>query len=72
MALLNRYCFRCHGSVQFSVFDRPSVVVRAGDMRQRVTPGKVQLRISGFRMPPDRVLPANEAAALDQFLKNVK
>lgn len=72
LALLNRYCFRCHGSVQFSVFDRPSVVVRAGDMRQRVTPGKVQLRISGFRMPPDRVLPANEAAALDQFLKNVK
>jgi hypothetical protein len=69
---LNRYCFRCHGSVRFSIFDRPSIVERAGIMRQRINPSKQQAKVPGFKMPPDRVLDDAEIQALDQFLKNLK
>jgi hypothetical protein len=69
---LNRYCFRCHGSVRFSIFDRPRVVENAGIMRQRVNPSKQQAKVPGFKMPPDRVLEDAEIHALDEFLKNLK
>jgi hypothetical protein len=69
---LNRYCFRCHGSVRFSVFDRPKVVENAGIMRQRINPSKQQAKVPGFKMPPDRVLDDAEIQALDAFLKNLK
>src|SRR5439155_15031001 len=44
--LLNRCCFRCHGSIRFSFFDRPMVVERAGIMRQRINPSKQQARVT--------------------------
>jgi hypothetical protein len=69
---LNRYCFRCHGSVRFSIFDRQSVVDRAGVMRQRINPSGPQKKIPGFKMPPDRDLETAEIQALDDFLKNLK
>jgi hypothetical protein len=69
---LNRYCFRCHGSVRFSIFDRQSVVDRAGIMRQRINPSKQQAKIAGFKMPPDRDLDSAEKQALDDFLKKLK
>jgi hypothetical protein len=69
---LNRYCFRCHGSVRFSIFDRQAVVERAGIMRQRINPGKQQAKIPGFKMPPDRDLDPSEKQALDDFLKKLK
>ncbi len=69
---LNRYCFRCHGSVRFSIFDRPKVVENAGIMRQRINPSKQQAKVPGFKMPPDRVLDDAEIQALDAFLKNLK
>jgi hypothetical protein len=73
LALLNRYCFRCHGSVRFSVFDRQAVVERAGIMRQRINPSQVQIRESStFKMPPDRTLDSSEIQALNEFLKNLK
>ena len=66
---LNRYCFRCHGSVRFSIFDRPKVVENAGIMRQRINPSKQQAKVPGFKMPPDRVLDDAEIQALDAFLR---
>jgi hypothetical protein len=69
---LNRYCFRCHGSVRFSIFDRQSVVDRAGVMRQRINPSQQQAKIPGFKMPPDRTLAPSEVKALDDFLKSLK
>ncbi len=69
---LNRYCFRCHGSVRFSIFDRQTVVDRAGIMRQRINPSKQQAKIPGFKMPPDRDLDPSEKQALDDFLKKLK
>jgi hypothetical protein len=76
LALLNRFCFRCHGSVSFSVFDRPAVVARAAAMRQRLKPSQAQQRIPGFRMPPDRsldqVMTPSQLAALDAFLRELR
>lgn len=69
---LNRYCFRCHGSVRFSIFDRQTVVNRAGIMRQRINPSQQQAKIPGFKMPPDRTLDPAEVKALDDFLKSLK
>jgi hypothetical protein len=74
--MLNRFCFRCHGSVFFSVFDRPAVISRAGNMRQRLKPSRSQQHIPGFKMPPDRILqqamtPA-QLDALDTFLRGLR
>ena len=71
LAELNRYCFRCHGSVRFSVFDRAAVVERAGIMRQRIRPSQPQLK-RYFKMPPDRTLNDQDLQTLDDFLKNLK
>jgi len=71
LAQLNRYCFRCHGSVRFSIFDRPSVVQKAGNMRQRIKPSEQQKK-HYFKMPPDRVLNDTDVQTLDDFLRNLK
>jgi mono/diheme cytochrome c family protein len=74
--MLNQFCFRCHGSVLFSVFDRAAVVERAGNMRQRIHPSHVQARVPGFKMPPDRSLEKTLSPAqieqLDTFLRGLK
>jgi hypothetical protein len=70
LSQLNRYCFRCHGTVRFSVFDRGSVVERALDMRSRLAPDPGTQ--TSFKMPPDRVLSPAEIRSLDDFLRTVK
>ena len=72
LGLLNQYCFRCHGSVRFSVFDRPTVLDKAGILRQHIRPSVQQLRIPGFKMPPDRVINPTDLQSLDDFLKDLK
>ncbi len=69
---LNRYCFRCHGSIRFSIYDRPAVVERVGGIRARIKPNTEQAKISGWKMPPDRDLDPSELESLDKFLKDLK
>lgn len=69
---LNRYCFRCHGSVHFSVFDRAAVLSRAGDIQQRINPSERQKQRIGFKMPPDQELDSHEIQALYNFLQDLK
>jgi mono/diheme cytochrome c family protein len=70
---LNRYCFRCHGSVYFSVYDREKVLSLAGDMKARIKPNPNQLKRAGFKMPPDRDnLAPEEVQAIYDFLENLK
>jgi len=69
---LNRYCFRCHGSVYFSVYDRAKVIAIAGDMQARIKPNKFQLQRSGFKMPPDRELDEKEIQTIYDFLENLR
>jgi hypothetical protein len=71
LAKLNRYCFRCHGSVLYSVFDRPTVVEKAGLMRSHINPNPIQEQLPGWKMPPDRNLPCPERQALDDFLRSL-
>jgi hypothetical protein len=68
----NRYCFRCHGSVYFSVYDREKVLSLAGDMMVRIKPNPNQLKRVGFKMPPDRVLDPKEVQVMYDFLENLK
>ncbi|HBB88817.1 MAG TPA: hypothetical protein DC047_14505 [Blastocatellia bacterium] len=53
---LNRYCYRCHSSVKYNIFDRAAVVGRIG-----VIPGRL-LDVSdpASWMPQDRIFPGLE------------
>ncbi len=67
LGLLNRYCFRCHGSIKFNVFDKASVQARLTPIRSRLQPLPEQLRADpGFQMPPDRKM---DAADLNRLLE---
>jgi hypothetical protein len=50
---LNRYCYRCHSSVRYSVYDRQAVKDRASDIAGRVTTVSDPLTW----MPQDRAVP---------------
>lgn len=59
--LLNRYCFRCHGTVKFNVFDKASVQERRAQIRSRLQPLPEQLKADpGFIMPLDRQIPERD------------
>ncbi len=52
LPLLNRYCFRCHSSVRYHVFDKPDVIARKARMV-----GRLQRAVTDpFAMPQDRDL----------------
>lgn len=57
---LNQYCFRCHGSVNFSVFNKQSVLARWPKVRSALAPDAGV----GVRMPPDRELPPEARDAI--------
>jgi hypothetical protein len=50
---LNQYCFRCHGTIKFSVFNKQAVRERHPNIIERIQPGAP----IGIRMPTDRPLP---------------
>lgn len=75
LPLLNRYCYRCHGSVRFNVFDKAAVVLRAADSAVRIeadpaSDTRIDPRVA---MPPDRQVRAQDRARLialfDDILK---
>lgn len=53
LPLLNRYCFRCHSSLRFNVFDRPEV----GSRKAKILSYLEKPINDKFHMPQDRVLP---------------
>jgi hypothetical protein len=54
---LNQYCFRCHGTVKFNVFEKADVHRLGGFLQERLKPTPEQLKFdTHFRMPPDRTL----------------
>jgi hypothetical protein len=57
LPLLNQYCFRCHSSVRYHVFERAAVLTRKSSITARVKSGN---------MPQDRVL---DPATKDKILK---
>jgi hypothetical protein len=51
LPLVNRYCYRCHSSVRFSIYDRDTVLRRKAAIKFRLTTTN-----TSFAMPQDRVL----------------
>jgi hypothetical protein len=47
LPLMNQYCYRCHSSVRFSIFDRPTVALKRFGIKARV---------EAENMPQDRKL----------------
>jgi hypothetical protein len=56
----NRYCYRCHSSVRYNVFDREAVVARKSVMRDRL----LNIDDVEFWMPQDRIFPGLTVNAL--------
>ncbi|QDU94491.1 hypothetical protein [Lignipirellula cremea] len=63
LPLLNRYCYRCHSSLAYHVFDKQAVLERVDDMVYRLEEEDFSLR-----MPQDRNLPESVTKRLIQLL----
>ena len=66
LGALNRYCFRCHGTVKFSVFDKAALL----NFQLR---GPIQQALQadapvGVKMPPDRPLPDDARTLIINFI----
>jgi len=69
LGLLNRYCFRCHGTIKFNVFDKAAVKERVPQIRDRLEPIPEQLRLNPrFIMPLDRKMETNDLKRLLKLL----
>ena len=62
LPLLNRYCYRCHSSVKFNVFDKPNVVLRAGKILNYMNRAIDDPR----KMPQDRNLDCSDKTFEDR------
>lgn len=61
---MNQYCYRCHGTVKFSIFNKQSTWERRANITQRLAPDAAL----GLKMPPDRILPEDKRQQLLKFL----
>jgi hypothetical protein len=69
IGLLNQYCFRCHGTIKFNVFDKGDVALRHAQLDSRLNPTPAQMRLDpSFLMPPDRTLDSAVRDRLRQIL----
>jgi hypothetical protein len=67
LPLMNRYCFRCHSSVRFHVFQKKEVIKRKGST---TVLNSIIDRVTKGNMPQDRKLdPATKAELLKLFEK---
>ncbi|MBN9118518.1 MAG: hypothetical protein J0I06_05050 [Planctomycetes bacterium] len=60
---LNQYCYRCHGTVKFSVFNKQTTWQRRANATERLAPDAAL----GLKMPPDRDLPKDKRDLLLKF-----
>lgn len=67
LPLLNRYCYRCHSSVRFHIYNRAEVVKRKKDHLDKLD-AKKSLR---FIMPQDRNLPPAVRQRLIELVKEL-
>jgi hypothetical protein len=67
LVLLNRYCFRCHGSIRFNVFDKEAVWERADVILLKTGPTAKGREA----MPTDRTLPATDLQRLTALMNKL-
>jgi hypothetical protein len=71
LGLLDEYCFRCHGTVKFNVFDKSAVQERVPLIRASLRPTPDQLRRDpGILMPRDRTMKPEDVQRLLDLLPN--
>jgi hypothetical protein len=63
LPLLNRYCYRCHSSIRYNVFDKKQVMVESDNITL-----KINVPPKPPRMPQDRELPAGVRTKLLEYL----
>ncbi len=69
LPLLNQYCFRCHGSVSYNVFDKGAVLFNALKMKTYIEADYSNSPAERRQaMPPDRELPAAQKKLILDFL----
>ena len=73
LSLLNQYCFRCHGSVSFNVFDREMVDQNAIKLRARLLfdPAAHPSEDPRIAMPTDRIMLESDKQVLLNYLNNI-
>jgi hypothetical protein len=64
LPLLNRFCYRCHSSLLYHVFDKQAVIENAFMMRYLIE----QPDYESFRMPQDRELSSGQKQELIRWL----
>jgi hypothetical protein len=69
LQMLDRYCFRCHSSMYYDIFDRAAVLREKGTAQ---TPGPIVGYVSSGFMPQGRKLAQSEKDALVGYLKALK
>lgn len=67
LGLLSRYCYRCHSSVKYHVFDKQMVFARAAGMIERLD----LANLAAGRMPQDRELETATKNRLQELLEKV-
>lgn len=67
LGLLNRYCFRCHGSIRFNVFDKEEVWEKADVILLKTGPTAK----GRDAMPTDRTLPAADLQRLTALMNKL-
>jgi hypothetical protein len=69
LGLLNQYCFRCHGTIKFNVFDKAAVQDRVPLIRISLRPPPDALRRDpGILMPRDREMKPDDVQRLLDLL----
>ncbi len=66
LAAMNQYCFRCHGTVKFSVFNK-QMVLRPDILAMIEQAIKTNAPL-GIKMPPDREMPEATRAQIVNFI----
>lgn len=67
LGLLSQYCFRCHSTLRYSVFDKQSVVNRASSIIDRITLPPEDI----FHMPQGRILEPSVIADMKSYLEQL-
>ncbi|MFL5358797.1 fascin domain-containing protein [Archangium sp.] len=71
LGLLNRYCYRCHGAVRYDVFSKDMVADQSSPILDRLEPNPTQAKITGFKMPVDRELSAQDKKRLLELIQKL-
>lgn len=68
---LNRFCFRCHGSVKFDVMDKEMVLALTSKLNAALYP-RDQVPDPRAAMPPDRTIPPDDLKHLRDLILKLK